>query len=276
MSTTITNSGAPVPVFEVADATYRYREVTALNHLSLTVQAGRRVALLGANGSGKSTLLRMLDGLCFPDEGTVRFCGRMLTEEGIQNDGFGADFRRRVGLVFQNPDVQLFSPTVFDEMAFGPLQLRWPPDQVRRKIAETLEMMEISHLKDRSPHHLSMGEKKRVALASVLVLDPEILLLDEPTSMLDPRSSSHMIDFLVRAKGDARTIVTTTHDLDIIEDVADDCIVIHEGRIAASGTPGQILGDVASLKTAGLLHSHLHVHKSGEIHTHSHLHRHEH
>lgn len=276
MSTTNTSSGRPVPVFEVSDATYRYREVTALDHLSLTVQAGRRVALLGANGSGKSTLLRILDGLCFPDEGTVCFCGRLLTEESIQKDGFGADFRRRVGLVFQNPDVQLFSPTVFDEVAFGPLQLGWPPDQVRRKIAETLQMMEIAHLKDRSPHHLSMGEKKRVALASVLVLDPEILLLDEPTAALDPRSASHMIDFLVRAKGGARTVVTTTHDLDIIEDIADDCYVFHEGRVAASGTPVQILGDATLLKTTGLLHSHLHVHKTGEVHTHSHLHRHEH
>jgi cobalt/nickel transport system ATP-binding protein len=276
MSATISNGGEPVPVFDVCDVTYRYREVTALNHLNLTVNAGQRIALLGANGSGKSTLLRILDGLCFPDKGTVRFCGKPLTEESIQNDGFGMDFRRRVGLVFQNPDVQLFSPTVFDEVAFGPLQLRWPADQVRRKIAETLEMMEIPHLKNRSPHHLSMGEKKRVALASVLILDPEILLLDEPTAALDPQSASHMVDFLVRARGGAKTIITTTHDLDITEDIADDCFVFHEGRIVAGGMPAQILGDVNLLKTTGLLHSHLHVHKSGEIHAHSHLHRHEH
>jgi cobalt/nickel transport system ATP-binding protein len=265
-----------VPVFEVTDVTFRYREVTALDHLTLTVNAGRRVALLGANGSGKSTLLRILDGLCFPDEGSVRFFGKPLTEESVQNDGVGMDFRHRVGLVFQNPDVQLFSPTVFDEVAFGPLQLRWPADQVRRRIAETLEMMEIAHLKERSPHHLSMGEKKRVALASVLILDPEILLLDEPTAALDPKSASHMIDFLVRAKGGDKTIVTTTHDLDITEDIADDCFVFHEGRIAAAGTPPEILSDVPLLKTTGLLHSHLHVHRSGEIHAHSHLHRHEH
>lgn len=276
MSATIPNGAGQVPVFELSNVTYRYREVTALDQLNLTVQAGRRVALLGANGSGKSTLLRILNGLCFPDKGTVRFYGKPLTEESIQNDGFGMDFRRRVGLVFQNPDVQLFSPTVFDEVAFGPLQLHWPADQVRRKIAETLEMMEITPLKDRSPHHLSMGEKKRVALASVLILDPEILLLDEPTAALDPKSTSHMIDFLVRARGGAKTVVTTTHDLDIIEDIADECFVFHEGRIAAGGTPAQILGDVPLLKNTGLLHSHLHVHKTGEVHAHSHLHRHEH
>jgi cobalt/nickel transport system ATP-binding protein len=276
MSQSNPDGAGEIAVFELSDVTYRYREVTALNHLDMTVNAGRRVALLGANGSGKSTLLRILNGLCFPDEGTVRFCGKPLTEESIQNDGFGIDFRRRVGLVFQNPDVQLFSPTVFDEVAFGPLQLRWPADQVRRKIAETLEMLEITHLKDRSPHHLSMGEKKRVALASVLILDPEILLLDEPTAALDPKSASHMIDFLVRARGGDKTIITTTHDLDITEDIADECFVFHEGRIAAAGSPAEVLGDAPLLKTTGLMHSHLHVHKTGEVHTHSHLHRHEH
>jgi len=276
MSTLNPGGAVQATVYELTDVTYRYRDVTALDRLNLTVSVGRRIALLGANGSGKSTLLRILDGLCFPDEGTVRFCGKPLTEESIQNDGFGMDFRRRVGLVFQNPDVQLFSPTVFDEVAFGPLQLRWAADHLRRKIAETLEMMEITHLKDRSPHHLSMGEKKRVALASVLILDPEILLLDEPTAALDPRSASHMINFLVRLRGGGKTVVTTTHDLDIIEDVADNCCVFHEGRIAASGPPAQILGDTPLLKTTGLLHSHLHVHKSGEVHAHSHLHRHEH
>ncbi|HEX5412630.1 MAG TPA: ABC transporter ATP-binding protein [Terriglobia bacterium] len=276
MSTPNQNGAGQNPIYELTDVTYHYREVTALDRLNLTVSAGRRLALLGANGSGKSTLLRILDGLCFPDQGIVRFCGYPLTEESIQNNGFGMDFRRRVGLVFQNPDVQLFCPTVFDEVAFGPLQLRWPADHVRRKIAEMLEMMEIAQLKDRSPHHLSMGEKKRVALASVLILDPEILLLDEPTAALDPRSSSHMIDFLVRLRGGGKTVVTTTHDLDIIEDIADECCVFHEGGIAAAGPPAEILGDTALLKGTGLLHSHLHVHKSGEVHAHSHLHRHEH
>jgi cobalt/nickel transport system ATP-binding protein len=273
MSSTDSRGAEQLPVYEVSDVTYRYREVTALDHLSLTVKRGRRVVLLGANGSGKSTLLRILDGLCFPDAGTVRFCGQPLTQENIESNGF--EFRRRVGLVFQNPDVQLFSPTVFDEVAFGPLQLRWPADTVRQRISETLAMMEIAHLKERSPHHLSVGEKKRVALASVLVLDPEILLLDEPTAALDPNSESHMIDFLVRSKGGRKTIVSTTHDLDIVEDIADDCFVFHEGRIVAGAPPPEILGDLALLRQTNLLHSHLHAHKSGELHAHPHLHRHD-
>lgn len=262
------------PLFELRSVTYRYRHVKALDGFSLVIPPRARIALLGANGSGKSTLLRLLDGLCFPQEGAVYFCGQPLTEAALERDGF--EFRRRVGLVFQNPDVQLFSPTVFDELAFGPLQLRRPAAEIRRRVAETLDLLEIAHLRDRSPHHLSMGEKKRVALASVLIIDPEVLLLDEPTAALDPRSASHMIDFLVRAKGGAKTIITATHDLDIAEDIADTCCVFQEGRAVAEGPPAEILANLPLLEQTGLLHSHLHRHKSGAMHAHPHLHRHEH
>ncbi|MGH9325867.1 MAG: energy-coupling factor ABC transporter ATP-binding protein [Terriglobia bacterium] len=264
------------PIFDVRDVTYHYDQVAALDRLALTLRARERVALLGANGSGKSTLLRMLDALCFPDKGSVLFCGEPLTEERLQDDLFGYKFRRRVGLVFQNPDVQLFSPTVFDELAFGPLQLRWTKQEIRCRVLETLEMMEITHLKDRSPHHLSTGEKKRVALSSVLVLDPEVLLLDEPTAALDPRSESHMIDFLLRCRGSSKTVVTATHDLDLVPEIADYCYVIHGGRVLAQGSPAAILADTTLLAHANLLHAHAHVHASGELHSHPHLHHHEH
>ncbi|MGH9405331.1 MAG: energy-coupling factor ABC transporter ATP-binding protein [Terriglobia bacterium] len=264
----------PVPVFDVRNVTYRYRGVKALDGLTLAVRSGRRLALLGANGSGKSTLLRILDGLYFPDAGSVSFFGEALTEARLASDGFG--FRRRVGLVFQNPDAQLFCPTVFDEVAFGPLQLGSPHSEIRRRVSETLDQLEIAHLRERSPHHLSMGEKKRVALASVLVMDPEVLLLDEPTAMLDPKSESRMIDFLVRCGGGAKTVVTATHDLDLVEDIADHCCVFQEGRVMAQGTPREILADTSLLERASLIHSHLHRHRSGELHAHPHLHRHDH
>src|SRR4029077_2094392 len=154
--------------------------------LSLNIAEGTRVALLGANGSGKSTLLRILDGLIFPSAGEVLFGGVELIEDHFAEDEFAYDFRRRVGLVFQNPDVQLFNPTVFDEVAFGPLQMRWTKNEIRERVAATMDTLEISHLKDRPPHRLSGGEKKRVAIASVLVLDPEVLLLDEPPAALAP------------------------------------------------------------------------------------------
>lgn len=194
----------------------------------------------------------------------------------MQSQEIEFDFRRRVALVFQNPDVQLFNPTVFDEVAFGLLQMRWPREQIRLRVAEMLEQMGIPHLKDRSPHHLSTGEKKRVALASVLVLDPEVLLLDEPTAALDPKSESQMIDFLVSCSGGRKTVVTATHDLDLIDDIADHCHVFQRGRIVAAGTPQEILNDHPLLLEANLVHAHRHAHSSGEIHSHPHRHGHKH
>jgi len=267
---------APVPVFDVREVTFRYHEVTALDDLSLTIPPGKRVALLGANGSGKSTLLRLLDGLAFPLKGEIRYSGEPLTEERLQDSEFAHSFRRRVGLVFQNPDVQLFSPTVFDEVAFGPLQLRWSKEKVRAAVKDMLDLMKISHLKDRSPHQLSTGEKKRVTLASVLVLDPEVLLLDEPTAALDPKSASQMIDFLVESRGGPKTIVTAIHDLDIVEDIADQCFVFQAGRLAAAGTPAEILCQTSLLEQTNLVHAHRHVHATGETHSHPHLHGHQH
>lgn len=265
-----------VPAFEVREISYRYSQVMALDRLSLSVGCGQRVTLMGANGSGKSTLLRVLDGLCFPEKGSVLFRGEPLTEERLEEESFGFAFRRQVGLVFQNPDVQLFLPTVLDEVAFGPLQLRWPRDEIRRRVGETLEAMEITHLRGRSPHHLSTGEKKRVALASVLVLDPEVLLLDEPTAALDPKSESRMIDFLVGWGGGSKTVVTTTHDLDIVEDIADHCYILDHGRVAGEGSPAEILSSRELLERTHLIHAHRHVHASGQVHSHPHLHRHEH
>ncbi len=261
-------------VFEAQNVIYRYQDVTALNGLTLSVRQGQRIAILGANGSGKSTLLRLLDGLYFPESGTINVFGEPLSEQSLQDEEFAFSFRRRVALVFQNPDVQLFNPTVFDEIAFGPLQLRWPKEEIRERVGEILETMELTHLKDRSPHRLSGGEKKRVALASVLVLDPEVLLLDEPTAALDPWSQSQLIDFLVGWGGGAKTVVTATHDLDIVQDIADHCYVFQNGSAIAEGSPAEILGDEKLLRRTNLIHAHRHVHTTGEIHSHPHLHHH--
>ena len=263
------------PIFEVRDVTYRYHEVTALDGLNLAIMPGQRIALLGANGSGKSTLLNLLDGLCFPEKGSITFQGEPLTEDRLRGE-IEFEFRRRVGLVFQNPDVQLFNPTVFDEIAFGPLQLQWPKGKIRRSVTEILEQMGIAHLKDRPPHHLSTGEKKRVALASVLILDPEVLLLDEPTAALDPKSESQMIDFLVSCSGGRKTVITATHDLDLVEDIADYCHVFQRGQIVAGGAPSEILNDHSLLLSTNLIHAHRHAHGTGELHSHPHRHGHGH
>jgi cobalt/nickel transport system ATP-binding protein len=263
--------------FEVREVSYRYNQVAALCGLSMHVMRGERIALLGANGSGKSTLLRLLAGLCFAEHGEVSFFGEPLSELRLEDEEFFFRFRRRVGLVFQNPDIQLFNPSVFDEVAFGPLQLRWPKDQIRRRVEETLEQMGIGHLRDRAPHRLSGGEKKRVALASVLILDPEVLLLDEPSAALDPGSQAQIVDFLVSCGNQSKTVITATHDLDTLEDVADRCYVFENGGIAGEGTPLAVLHDVALLERTKLVrpHHHVHVHGEGVAQPHPHLHRHE-
>lgn len=243
----------PAPIFDVREVTYQYRQVRALDGVSLQVHCGERCALLGANGSGKSTLLRLLDGLDYPQKGTVHFCGAPLSRERLGEDDFRFEFRRRVGLVFQNPDIQLFCPSVFDEVAFGPLQLRWQKKEVLRRVSDMLEELEITHLKDRSPHQLSIGEKKRVALASVLVVDPEILLLDEPTASLDPRSESQMIHFLAGCKESRKTVVIATHDLGLLREIADQCYVIENGRTVAQAAPSALLADTALLERAHLI-----------------------
>jgi cobalt/nickel transport system ATP-binding protein len=262
-----------LPIFEVKNVSFEYERVPALRGLSLTLDGGKSIALVGANGSGKSTLLRLLDALSFPSSGTISFCGDRLTPEQFRNDDYAISFRRRVALVFQNPDVQLFNPTVFDEVAFGPLQMGWSSAEVTARAETTLDVMGISHLRDRAPYRLSGGEKKRVALASVIVLDPEVLLLDEPTAMLDPRSQSQLIDLIQNWKGSSKTIITATHQLEIVEDIAERVVVLEQGTVVATGSPQEVLSNGELLLRANLVHAHRHKH--GEI-THSHPHMHSH
>ncbi len=259
--------------FRVRDVSFRYQEVLALDRLSMAVSHGERVALVGANGSGKSTLLRILAGLYFPHSGEVWFENQPLTAEALDEEQFSFAFRRRVGLLFQDPDVQLFNPSVFDEVAFGPLQLRWPAKEIRARVLQTLEMLDIAELRDRPPHRLSGGEKKRVALASVLILDPDILLLDEPAAALDPKSQQQMLDFLVSWGAEKKTVIVATHDLDTLEQIADRCYVFANGSIAAEGTPLEILHNVPLLERARLIRLQRHVHSSTPAQPHTHVHR---
>lgn len=259
-------------LFEIDDVTYRFDRIVALDGLSMAIPAGTRIGLLGANGSGKSTLLRILDGLYFPASGRVRFRGDDLTEARFADDGFAHSFRRHVGMVFQNADAQLFNATVFDEVAFGPLQLRWSAAEVRSRVMEVLERFRLADLKDRVPQRLSGGEKKRVALASVLVMDPEVLLLDEPTDALDPRSQSQVIDLLMGWADGSRSVVTATHHLGILEEIADRCFVLDRGRLVAERAPADLLADQDLLDRTNLIHAHRHRHGAAQVHTHPHTH----
>ncbi len=245
----------PEPVFQVEEATYLYDdEISALEGISLEVRRGETLAVLGSNGSGKSTLLKVLDGLYFPDQGKVRAFGRALTEQALQDDDFNADFRTRVGLVFQDSDVQLFMPTVWEEVAFAPLQLGVSAAEVRQRVEAALRALRIEKLAERAPHQLSGGEKKRVALASVLSLRPQVWLLDEPTAGLDPRSAAWLLEFIREQARAGKTVVLATHDLGLAQAVADRVYVLdEEHHLAAEGTPGEILSDRDLLLRANLV-----------------------
>ena len=267
---------APLPpLFELQDVSFDYEGVPAIDRLNLQIERGQQIVLLGANGSGKSTLLRLLSALCFPSSGSICFEGKLLTPERSRTDEFISDFRRRTALVFQNPDAQLFNPTVFDEIAFGPLQMQWPHAEITRRVSETMDLMGISHLSSRPPYRLSGGEKKRVALASVLVLDPEVLLLDEPTATLDPRTQSQFIDLVQGWKDTSKTVITATHQLDIVEDIARSALVMEAGTVVASGSTSEILMNSELLLKSNLIHAHRHSH-NGIVHSHPHSHRHSH
>jgi cobalt/nickel transport system ATP-binding protein len=262
-------------VFDFQDVTFAYDgKVKALEGVNLCIHAGERVAILGSNGSGKSTLLKLMDGLYYADAGTACAFGRPLTEQAFQDDAFNFSFRQRVGLVFQDSDVQLFSPSVWDEVAFGPLQLGLSRDEVTQRVDAALTSLRIEKLRDRAPHRLSGGEKKRVALASVLSFNPEIWLMDEPSAGLDPRSQSWLVDFIIEQGQAGKTIVTATHDLNIVDSIADRVYVVNEEHhIVANGTPEEILANYDLLIASNLMHAHRHRHQRGEAeHTHPHIH----
>lgn len=268
MSTTAT-------VFRLAGVSFSYQgRHEALSNVDLEIREGEQLVILGANGSGKSTLLKMLDGLYRPTSGQIEAFDQDITD--VADDPARArELHRRVGLVFQDPDVQLFSPTVYDDVAFGPLQMGWPDDEVRQRVSLALEQMNVTHLADRAPYELSGGEKKRVAIATVLSMEPDVVLLDEPTASLDPRSSAVLVDVIAGLRDLGKTVVLTTHQLEIVPMLATRVVVFgdKERRPVASGTADEILSNDELLVRTNLVHEHLHHH--GET-AHSHLHGQDH
>jgi len=264
-------------IYEARDLDYHYPGgIVALKQICFNIKEGELVALVGANGCGKSTLLKLLDGLLFPSSGELLAFGAKLSEKVLETGNLAAEFRRRVGLVFQDPDVQLFSPTVWDEVTFGPLQLGISRDEIVSRANESLELLNITELKERPPYLLSGGEKKKVSLACVLSMRPQVLLLDEPTTGLDPWSQGNLIDFLLQWAGKDKALVFSTQDLDVVEEVATRIIVMGAGHdIVADGRPDHFLSDSDFLLRHNLVHEHSHRHKE-LVHRHPHLHEHRH
>lgn len=222
-------------IVEVKDLEFAYPDGTkALRGISFRIHHGESVAVVGANGAGKSTLLLHLNGYLAPQRGAVRVGDAPLTPETLKL------VRRAVGMVFQDPDDQLFMPTVHDDVAFGPLNMGLPPEEVERRVTEALETVGATRLRERPPYRLSGGEKRAVAIASVLAMAPDILVLDEPSTNLDPRARRLLIELL---KTFTHTKIIATHDLDLALDLCERTIVMRDGQTLADGPTRDIFND---------------------------------
>ncbi|GAB4500280.1 MAG: ABC transporter ATP-binding protein [Anaerolineales bacterium] len=230
-------------VLAVNDLHFSYPDGhVALNGVSLKLCEGDKVALVGPNGAGKSTLMLHLNGI-LGGRGEVEIAGMRLMRDNLPA------IRSKVGLVFQNPDDQLFSPTVFEDVAFGPLHMGLPEDEVRARVDAALEAVRMSAYRDRLSHHLSVGEKKRIAIATVLSMNPSLLVLDEPSAGLDPRARRTLINLLRELP---ITMLVSTHDMKLVQELFPRTVVMDEGRVVADGLTTEILEDEALLNAHGL------------------------
>jgi len=231
-------------IVEATDLHYTYADGTpGIKGISFRITHGESVAIVGENGAGKSTLLLHLNGYLLPTKGTLRIGDYPLTKKNLKA------VRRTVGMVFQDPDDQLFMPTVYDDVAFGPSNLGLPLEELETVVMQALETMGVSHLRDRPPYKLSGGEKRSVAIASILSMSPDILVMDEPTSGLDPRARRRLIEQLNNFE---HTKIIASHDLDMAVDVCERAIVIHQGNVTADGPTLELLQDEVLLKRSGL------------------------
>ena len=231
-------------IVEARDLHFSYPDGTeVLRGISFRITHGESVAIVGANGAGKSTLLLQLNGYLTAGSGTLRIGDSPLTKENLKV------VRRAVGMVFQDPDDQLFMPTVFDDVAFGPLNMGFPEEEVIQRVDDALETVGALHLKDRPPYRLSGGEKRSVAIATVLSMSPDIMVMDEPTSNLDPRARRLLIELL---KSFLHTKIIATHDLDMVMDLCERTLVIRDGLIIADGPTKEIMEDEELLAASSL------------------------
>jgi cobalt/nickel transport system ATP-binding protein len=229
---------------DIENLRYRYPDgPIVLEDITMHIRACERVALVGPNGAGKSTLMLHLNGILRAESGVIRLCGIELSDSTLHA------VRRAVGLVFQNPDDQLFSPTVFDDVAFGPIYQGCSPEEVRTRVLKALAAVHMEAYIGRMSHHLSVGEKKRIAIATVLSMDPEILVLDEPTAGLDPQARRNFIRLLSELQ---QTMLVATHDLAFVREICPRTLILDSGRIAADGRTRKILADRELLDQHGL------------------------
>lgn len=236
-------------MLEARNITFSYDDGTeALNNVNLKVDKGDIVALLGKNGAGKSTLFLHFNGILRPDKGEIIIDGEKLKYDKKSL----IKFRQKVGIVFQNPDDQIFAPSVEEDVAFGPLNLKLPMEEVQKRVHEALERVGMVGFEKKAPHHLSGGQKKRVAIAGILAMKPEIMVFDEPTAGLDPKGASKIINLLKELNEQGITIIISTHDVDLVPQYANKVYVLHEGEIIGEGTAKDIFSNKELINKANL------------------------
>ncbi len=237
-------------LFQLKNLSHRYSDGTlALNDISLNFKKGDRIALLGTNGSGKTTLLNHLNGILKPTSGQIYFEDKPLKYDvkALLN------LRKRVGFVFQDPNDQLFASTVKQDVAFGPLNLGHPPEQVKKLVDDALKTVGMSEFVEKPPHFLSLGQKKRVALAGVLAMQPEVIIMDEPTANLDPRATSEILHLLLRLNKEQNiTLLLATHDVDMVPLFANKLCILSKGKLVAEGEPKQIFSNAELIREVNL------------------------
>ncbi len=260
-------------IFTLHDVAFRYSGGDNLfENLNLDIFRGESLCLLGANGSGKSTLLKVLCGLVFPSGGHFYAFGQEITEAYLEDNQIAQKYHRQIGFIFQNPEAQLFNSQVWDEVAFGPRQLGLDEAEVKQRVEDVLGMLGLRDLADRSPYRLSGGEKKKVAVASTLVLNPEVLILDEPTNGLDPKTQRWLIELLLELNNRGRTIITATHNLELAHAISKRALVLSEDHcLVYDGSSQAALHDKALLMSVNLIDEYYHVHDAEE-HQHYYFH----
>lgn len=260
-------------VISLEETSYTYFDkIPAVCDVSLAIKEGERFAIIGANGSGKSTLLQIMNGLIHQSQGKYFFRSSEVSEKTLRDKGFLRFFRERVGYVFQDSDVQLFCPTVLDELLYGPLQLGIKESEALDRAFGVMQILNIENLKNRPSYMLSGGEKKRVAIGSVLTMNPEVLLLDEPTNGLDPRTQCFLVELMLALNEAGKTLVIATHDLSLVDELHTRVALLsEEHKLEKIGASEDILKDEELLLKVNLIHEHIHYHGQ-EIHRHRHAH----
>lgn len=236
-------------MIDIRNVSYSYDNKTStLKDINITVNDGEAIALVGVNGSGKSTFMKLINGLISPISGSFIFEGEEINSKRLQDEKFSKAFHKKIGFVFQNSEVQLFCADVYDEIAFGPRQMGMREDEVKKRVEDTLKLLKIEELKDRQPYHLSGGEKKKVAIASVVVLNPEVYVFDEPLNGLDPKTKRFLREFMIAINKAGKTIICSTHDFEYVKGVFKRAIVFsNDHTIIRDGNYEEIMGDTEFL-----------------------------